>query len=124
MPTDEEQQQEATDEEQQQQAADEELSPEDIARTRALRDWLSFDDLQAMGVVSNWQTLADWQEKYGFPSGRLFGPNTRRWNRQHEIEPWLQSRPTATPPLKARQIAVSMAKARRAVKPRAKHPVA
>jgi hypothetical protein len=65
--------------------------------TDALDVWLSFNDLKRAGVVPNWQTLRSWQKdlKIGFPPGRLFGPNSRRWNKQHEIDPWLASRPTA-----------------------------
>lgn len=62
-----------------------------------LGTWLSFKDLQEAGVVPNWQTLREWQKdpKIGFPLGRLLGPNSRRWNKQTEIDPWLASRPTA-----------------------------
>ena len=28
-----------------------------------------------------------------FPLGRLLAPNTRRWSKQHDIDPWLASRP-------------------------------
>lgn len=61
------------------------------------KDWLTFADLQAQGIVPNWQTLRQWQKdpKIGFPSDRLFGPNSRRWSKHHEIEPWLASRPTS-----------------------------
>jgi hypothetical protein len=58
--------------------------------------WLSFDDLKNAGIVKNWQTLRNWQRdpQIGFPSGKLFGPNTRRWSKRHDIEPWVESRPT------------------------------
>jgi predicted DNA-binding transcriptional regulator AlpA len=56
--------------------------------------WLSFNDMQAMGIVTNWQSLRLWQQHHGFPTGRLFGPNSRRWSRE-EIGDWLASRPTA-----------------------------
>jgi hypothetical protein len=59
--------------------------------------WLKFKDLQEMGIVPNWQTLRQWQKdpRIGFPLGRLFAPNSRRWSQQHDIDPWLASRPTA-----------------------------
>jgi hypothetical protein len=57
--------------------------------------WLSFADLQGEGIVNNWQTLRAWQKdpNIRFPSGRLFGPNSRRWNKEKEIDPWLETRP-------------------------------
>jgi hypothetical protein len=57
--------------------------------------WLSFSDLKRSGIVPNWQTLRLWQRdpKIAFPRGRLFGPNTRRWSKQQDIDPWLSSRP-------------------------------
>jgi hypothetical protein len=63
--------------------------------TNKLGDWLSFNDLKRAGVVPNWPTLLAWQRdpKIRFPLGRLFGPNTRRWDKQKEIDPWLASRP-------------------------------
>jgi hypothetical protein len=64
--------------------------------TSALEDvWLSFLDLKRRGIVKNWQTLLNWQRdpKINFPPGKLFGPNSRRWSEQQEIEPWLKSRP-------------------------------
>jgi predicted DNA-binding transcriptional regulator AlpA len=57
-------------------------------------DWYSFADLQALGVITNWQTMASWQRDHGFPTGRLFGPNSGRWSRS-EINAWLASRPVA-----------------------------
>jgi hypothetical protein len=72
------------------------LTPEqasDEAVKRAARLWLSFADLQAEGVTTNWQTLSVWVRNEGFPPGRLFGPNSRRWTRE-EINEWLASRPT------------------------------
>jgi hypothetical protein len=57
--------------------------------------WLSFDDLRRAGIVSSWKTLREWQrdERIGFPKGRLLAPNTRRWSKHHEIDPWLKDRP-------------------------------
>jgi hypothetical protein len=61
----------------------------------SFEEWLSFADLQAAGIVKNWQTLKNWQKdaKVRFPIGVLFAPNSRRWSRQRHIEPWLASRP-------------------------------
>jgi hypothetical protein len=69
----------------------------DTAKRRVPRDWVSEADLEAMGIVENWQTLRAWQKDpaIGFPLGRLLGPNSRRWHWQTEIAPWLASRPTA-----------------------------
>jgi hypothetical protein len=60
-----------------------------------MKVWLDFADLKEMGVVDSWQTLRTWQRdpKIGFPPGRLFGPNSRRWDREKEINPWLETRP-------------------------------
>jgi hypothetical protein len=60
-----------------------------------LDTWLSFEDLKRAGIVDNWQTLCNWQHdpRIGFPLGKLLGPNTRRWSKRHEIDPWLESRP-------------------------------
>lgn len=75
--------------------------PDDAAS--ALDVWLSFDDLKRAGIVNSWKTLGEWQrdKRIGFPAGRLFAPNTRRWSKQHDIDPWLASRPVerkAVPP--------------------------
>jgi hypothetical protein len=63
--------------------------------TPALDVWLSFDDLQRAGIVSSRKTLREWQRdpRIGFPPGRLLAPSTRRWSKQHDIDPWLASRP-------------------------------
>jgi hypothetical protein len=57
--------------------------------------WVSFGDLVRAGIIANWYTLRMWQKdpKIAFPKGRLFGPNSRRWSKQHDIDPWLASRP-------------------------------
>ena len=66
----------------------------------ALDTWLSFDDLRCAGIVNSWKVLAEWQrdDRIGFPKGRLLAPNTRRWSKQREIDPWLKqpSRSSAT----------------------------
>jgi hypothetical protein len=60
-----------------------------------LDTWLSFNDLKEAGIVDNWQTLRNWQQDPAikFPAGKLLGPNTRRWSKLNEIDPWLASRP-------------------------------
>lgn len=66
-----------------------------VVASSPLGDWLDFNDLKRAGIVKSWQTLSEWQDdpKIAFPRGRLFGPNTRRWSWQQDIEPWLASRP-------------------------------
>jgi hypothetical protein len=59
---------------------------------------LRFRDLKARGIVNNRVTLKDWIQKHGFPPGQLTGPNTRTWDEESEINPWLASRPTAPKP--------------------------
>jgi hypothetical protein len=61
----------------------------------ALDIWLSFDDLRRAGIVDSRKTLRDWQRdrRVRFPLGKLLAPNTRRWNKAREIDPWLASRP-------------------------------
>ena len=57
-----------------------------------------FADLKARGIVKNRTTLKDWIEKLGFPRGQMTGPNTRTWDDETEINPWLASRPTEPKP--------------------------
>jgi hypothetical protein len=59
---------------------------------------LRFADLKARGIVRNRVTLKNLQLKCGFPLGQLTGPNTRTWDEETEIDPWLASRPTAPKP--------------------------
>jgi hypothetical protein len=61
----------------------------------ALDVWLSFDDLKRAGIVDSRKTMGEWQRdpRIRFPLGKLLGPHTRRWNKQHDIDPWLASRP-------------------------------
>ena len=35
-----------------------------------------YNDLEEIGFVSNWPTLRNWQDKFGFPPGRLVGRNS------------------------------------------------
>ena len=58
-----------------------------------------FSDLKAPGIVDNRVTLSNWQKKHGFPKGQMTGPNTRTWDEETEINPWLASRPTASKPV-------------------------
>ena len=57
--------------------------------------FLRFKDLKDRGIVQNWPTLLDWIEHQGFPPGRMLGPNTRAWDEEADIKPWLASRPIA-----------------------------
>ena len=58
-------------------------------------------DLKARGIVNNWAQLDNLIEKYDFPPGRMLSPNTRAWDEEEEVEPWLASRPTEGPPPRA-----------------------
>ncbi|PWT73229.1 MAG: hypothetical protein C5B46_05665 [Proteobacteria bacterium] len=60
--------------------------------TRLLR----FRDLKERGIVNNWPTLRNRIAKYGFPPGRMTGPNERTWV-EAEIDAWIKSRPTVGP---------------------------
>jgi predicted DNA-binding transcriptional regulator AlpA len=62
---------------------------------------LRFSDLKARGVVKNRMTLHNWIERYGFPPGRLIGPNTRVWN-EPDVIAWLEAQPTDRKPFPAR----------------------
>ena len=53
---------------------------------------LRFVDLKERKIVNNRVTLQDWIHRFGFPPGRLLGPNTRAWT-EDEIAEWLRSRP-------------------------------
>jgi predicted DNA-binding transcriptional regulator AlpA len=59
--------------------------------------YLRFRDLKARGIVSNWPTLQNRIQKFGFPRGRLIGPNARAWT-EEEVEAWINSRPIAPKP--------------------------
>jgi hypothetical protein len=56
--------------------------------------YLRFRDLKARGIVNNWPTLVNRINKFGFPSGRLIGPNARAWT-EDEVEAWIARQPTA-----------------------------
>jgi len=68
--------------------------------------YLRFADLKARGIVNNWPSLKNRIKKFGFPCGRLIGPNTRAWT-EEEVERWIAARPTApkATPRRRRQIA-------------------
>jgi predicted DNA-binding transcriptional regulator AlpA len=51
--------------------------------------------LQERGIVDSWAQLDNLVKKYGFPRGRKLGPNTRVWDLEEEVEPWLAGRPQA-----------------------------
>src|SRR4029450_2907197 len=61
---------------------------------------LRLADLVGRGIVRNRVTLSNWINKHGFPRGQMTGPNTRTWDEETDLNPWLASRPTevkATP---------------------------
>ena len=60
---------------------------------------LRYSDLKTRGIVKNRVTLSNWQKKHGFPKGQMTGPNTRTWDEETEVNPWLASRPTAPKPV-------------------------
>jgi hypothetical protein len=61
---------------------------------------LRYSDLVARGIVRNRTTLKNWQKKYRFPLGQRTG-NTRTWDEDTEIDPWLESQPTEPKPAPA-----------------------
>jgi|GraSoiStandDraft_16_1057320.scaffolds.fasta_scaffold2804712_2 hypothetical protein len=63
-----------------------------------MRIFLGFRDLKARRIVNNWATLQNRIAKFGFPPGRLIGPNTRAWT-EDEVETWIASRPVAKKPV-------------------------
>jgi hypothetical protein len=60
---------------------------------------LRYYDLKKRGIVNNRATLHNWTKKLGFPKGQLTGPNTRTWDEDTEINPWVANRPTAPKPV-------------------------
>jgi predicted DNA-binding transcriptional regulator AlpA len=59
--------------------------------------YLTFKDLQSLGIVSNWPTLARMIEGAGFPAGVRLSAAKRAWN-EDEVKAWLSTRaiqPTA-----------------------------
>jgi predicted DNA-binding transcriptional regulator AlpA len=59
--------------------------------------WLRFRNLKERQIVDSWPQLRNLVEKQGFPPGRMLGLNTRAWDEDNEVEPWLASRPIAGP---------------------------
>jgi hypothetical protein len=60
--------------------------------------FIRYKHLKARGVVNSRAHLKTLQEKHGFPLGRLFGDNVRAYDEETEVNPWLESRPTAPKP--------------------------
>jgi hypothetical protein len=60
--------------------------------------FLRYADLQARGIVKSRAALKELQRNWGFPLGRLLGPNTRAWDEETEIDPRVASRPTGPKP--------------------------
>jgi predicted DNA-binding transcriptional regulator AlpA len=58
---------------------------------------LRYADLEALGIVNNRATLANWIRDRGFPVGQLIGPNSRSWS-ETEVKAWIANRPTALKP--------------------------
>jgi hypothetical protein len=61
---------------------------------------LRYFDLVERGIVKNRTTLKNWQNnpKVNFPKGQMTGTNTRTWDEDTEINPWLASRPVEPKP--------------------------
>jgi hypothetical protein len=62
-----------------------------------MKTYLRFRDLKKRGTVKSWPQLRNMIEKYGFPAGKKFGPNTRVFD-EHEVEMWENARPVETKP--------------------------
>jgi hypothetical protein len=58
---------------------------------------LRYIDLVERNIVRNRQTLKNWIDKNGFPTGQLTGPNLRTWG-EDDVRVWLDSRPTQPKP--------------------------
>ena len=61
--------------------------------------YLRFADLEERGITNSRPALKYRIENFGFPPGRLIGPNTRAWT-EAEVEEYLakcQTAPKATP---------------------------
>jgi predicted DNA-binding transcriptional regulator AlpA len=59
-----------------------------------LTRYVRYRDLVTAGVVRNWPTLLRLIDVEGFPAGIMIGPNSRAWA-LHEVEAWLDARPSA-----------------------------
>jgi hypothetical protein len=58
---------------------------------------LRYRDFFAAGLFKNRASLGNAIKKYGFPVGKLTGPNTRTWG-EREVQRWIDSRPTEPKP--------------------------
>jgi hypothetical protein len=65
---------------------------------------LSFADLHARGIVSNWPQLRRLIANYNFPAGFLLSANSRRWT-EEEVEAWLSARRSLQAPSTADAVA-------------------
>lgn len=53
--------------------------------------FLTFKDLQSLGIVSNWPTLGRMIEGSGFPAGIRLSASKRAWS-EDEVKAWLATR--------------------------------
>lgn len=53
--------------------------------------YLTFKDLQSLGIVSNWPTLARMIDSSGFPAGVRLSASKRAWS-EDEVRTWLATR--------------------------------
>ena len=72
---------------------------------------LRYADLKDRQIVKSRAPLKNLIEKYGFPPGRMLGPNTRAWDEQTEIAAWLDLLP-ARSPVRPRRGAAKVGKGR------------
>jgi hypothetical protein len=63
--------------------------------------YLRFTDLKARGIVNSRPALKHRILYFGFPPGRLIGPNTRAWT-EAEVDEWIARQPTAFKPSRGR----------------------
>lgn len=61
---------------------------------------VKFRRIKERGIADSRAQLDNLIKKYGFPRGRMLGPNTRVWDEEEEIDPWLASRPVEGPALR------------------------
>ena len=73
-----------------------------VASVFSSTDVSHYPDLKKRGIVNNWATLQNRIRKFGFPPGRLIGPNSRGWD-QDEVEAWIAEQPTAPKPTPRRR---------------------
>jgi hypothetical protein len=60
--------------------------------------WLRFADLVERGIIGSRPGLKKRIDKFGFPPGRLLGPNHRVWTLE-EIEAYENAQPIAPKPM-------------------------